>query len=339
MSDELALLRARVDAILSRFFRGKRAACAALDRLAPVIDAAEELTIRGGKRLRPALVVGGYASVAPLVDLEPIAEAAACFELLQTYLLIQDDWMDRDELRRGGPTIHVRLLERYPDAHRASSVAILASDLSASWAFEMLLAARFPHDRLFAALAGFQVMLEEVIYGQFLDVVGTPDVALVHLYKTAGYTVRWPLRIGAILGGASEAQLGALDAFAKPCGLAFQLRDDLLGTFGDPAVTGKPASSDLLAGKETALIAEARHRLDPAGRAALEGVLGRGTASAAELEDARRALERCGARAAVEETLDSQLETALLALQGSGLEAAGVRRLEALARLVVSRKT
>ena len=127
MSDlDLAQARQRVDALLERHLADKRA------RLADAVHAGEGLTRRGGKRVRPALVLAGHAAVAPIADLAALDRAAAAFELLQTYLLIQDDWMDGDDVRRGGPSAHALLRTRITPAHRADSVAILASDLASA---------------------------------------------------------------------------------------------------------------------------------------------------------------------------------------------------------------
>jgi geranylgeranyl diphosphate synthase, type I len=334
----LGEVRQRVEATLARFLAEKRAVIAAISpELEPLVRAAETLTLRGGKRLRPALTAAGYACVAPIQDLGAVVDAGASFELLQTFLLIQDDWMDRDEVRRGGPSVHAMLHRELGDEHRAASIAIIASDLSCAWAFEILGRAAFAPDRLSRATQLLASAIEEVALGQHLDVIGSRSVETVHLLKTAGYTVRWPLRLGAILAGASEPQLVALDRAARPLGLAFQLRDDLLGTFGDPAETGKPASSDLREGKESAVIAEARLSLSAEERERFEGTLGR-TSSDEELSRIRALLEDRGVRAKIERRIDALLAEGHAALEEPSLRAEGVEHLRALAELIVSRK-
>lgn len=329
-------VRERVDVILERFLREKvRAARALSPELEVVVNAAAALTLRGGKRVRPALAVAGFASVAPLVDLDAVCDAAASFELLQTFLLIQDDWMDRDDVRRGGPSVHALLRASF-DEHRAASVAILASDLSCAWAFEVLSSARFDRARVAQAIGAMHAMIEEVVLGQYLDVIGSREVELVHRLKTAGYTVRWPLRLGALLGGASPAQLEALDAVALPLGIAFQIRDDLLGTFGEPSVTGKPAASDLRSGKETAIVAEARASLG-ASWPAFTQVLGRADADDAAIASARALLVESGVRARVESLLATKIEAALSALGAASLLENGRARIESLVWLIASR--
>lgn len=336
MSDlDLAQARQRVDALLERHLADKRARLAGVDGIGDILDAVEGLTRRGGKRVRPALVLAGHAAVAPIADLAALDRAAAAFELLQTYLLIQDDWMDGDDVRRGGPSAHALLRTRITPAHRADSVAILASDLASADAWALLAEAEFPPDRVRRALQAFAQIHEEVVLGQYLDVVASPDVERIHLWKTAGYTVRGPLMIGAILGGGSAAAEAALDAWARPIGVAFQMRDDLLGTFGDPAVTGKPAGNDLRQGKETVLVARARGR--PELWARLGDVLGRVDASDADVAAATAALEAAGVRAEVETELRRRVAEAAAALVGAPLRPEGVRALGALAEALTSR--
>lgn len=336
MSDlDLAQARQRVDALLERHLADKRARLGGVEGIGDILDAVEGLTRRGGKRVRPALVLAGHAAVAPIADLAALDRAAAAFELLQTYLLIQDDWMDGDDVRRGGPSAHALLRTRISPQHRADSVAILASDLASADAWALLAEAEFPPQRVRRALSAFARIHEEVVLGQYLDVMASADVERIHLWKTAGYTVRGPLMIGAILGGGSAEAEAALDAWARPIGVAFQMRDDLLGTFGDPAVTGKPAGNDLRQGKETALITRARGR--PALWARLAPVLGHVDASDADVADAAAALEGEGVRAEVETELRRRLAEASAALVGAPLRAEGVQALAALAEALTVR--
>jgi len=323
---DLAGLRARIDRLLERYLDAKRARLGA--GLEPVLEGAEALTRRGGKRQRPALVFAGHAAVAPIADVDAMAEAAAAFELLQTYLLIQDDWMDQDDTRRGGPSVHAKLRQTF-DRHTGDSVAILASDLASTDAWSMLLNARFPADRVLEALRAFAAMNEEVVLGQYLDVVGSADVERVHLWKTAGYTVRWPVAIGAILGGASADQRAALEAWARPIGLAFQMRDDLLGTFGDPAVTGKPAGNDLLRKKETVVRARGRAMWP-----AIEALVASGGVA-----PAIEALERAGIKDAIEADIAALVAEAASALAAGTFRQEGLTALSTLAKALTARST
>src|SRR5262249_27404185 len=155
------------------------------------------------------------------------------------------------------------------------ALAVLAGDIASAWAWELLMLAPYTAATLPLALSTFRVVQEEVVFGQQLDLLGAADVALMHHLKTGSYTVRGPLALGALLGGAGQAQPDAWRACGEPLGIAFQLRDDLLGTFGDPGATGKPAGNDLRAGKRTALVLAAERTLGEAERAPIRAVLGK----------------------------------------------------------------
>lgn len=232
--------------------------------LVPLIAQVRELTARGGKRLRAALVLLGYRLAARTADDSVAMPAAAAMELLQTYFLVHDDWMDDDPIRRGGPSVHVALRERYGSDKLGDSGAILAGDYAVSLAQEALLACDVPATALLAAARAFAELQRDVVLGQGLDVlVDSPTgdhgltrlMARTHLWKTAAYTTTGPLLVGARLGGASESVQNALRAYGDPLGIAFQLRDDWLGTFGNPEITGKSTESDLRQGKKTAVLA------------------------------------------------------------------------------------
>jgi geranylgeranyl diphosphate synthase type I len=312
-------VRSVVDARLAAFFEHKRAAAARIAPEAPeLVIAVERLTMRGGKRLRPALAFAAHRAVDPTGDTRCLADVGAALELMQSYLLIHDDWMDADEERRGGPSVHALLRDAHDgDAHLGASLAILAGNLASAHAWELLsegLREEAERDR------GVQVFLrmhQEVVFGQQLDLLATEDVSLMQQLKTGSYTVRGPLALGAVLAGADEAQLRTLEAFGAPLGEAFQMRDDLLGTFGDPSQTGKPAGNDLRAGKRTALVRAAEQRGSAEELATLRSVLGRADASDGDLARAAQALDSSGARRAVEARLATLLEEARRALHGA----------------------
>jgi geranylgeranyl diphosphate synthase, type I len=323
---------AGVNARLEDFFAEKMAHASELSPRAPeLVSAVEDLTMRGGKRLRPLAIYAGFRASSPRIteyDWQAILTLGAAIELLQSYLLIQDDWMDDDEQRRGGPSTHAAMTRKYEDPRLGASLAILAGDVAMGFAMELLHATQFPPNRTFEALRSFGAMHMEVVLGQQLDLLAHEDVTLTQHLKTGSYTVRGPVTLGALLGDASPAQLHALMQFAQPLGVAFQLRDDLLATFGDPAVTGKPVGHDLREGKHTALVSEARRLLSATDRACLDAVLGDRSASADAMQAAVRMLEASGARARVEAKLAARLQEARSALvSASCLEPAGVEML------------
>ena len=329
----LAEIKQHVDARLVRYFEDRRARARQLS--APsveLVDALDDFTMRGGKRTRPAVLVAGHLAVSERTDLQALLDPCAGLELLQSYLLVHDDWMDQDDERRGGATLHKVFADRTRDRHLGASLAVLAGDLGNGFAIELVAGASMPESQRSAALKVFWEMQQDVVWGQALDLVAFPDVALIQRLKTGSYSVRGPLLLGAVIGGANSVQAAALERYADPVGQAFQGRDDILGTFGAPEKTGKPAGNDLRAGKRTALIEEAEKRLGEADFGPIRKVLGKADASAAEIAAAQGLLEACGALAAVEEKVAKFCDEAQAALRNAGLTDEGTLRLVQLAR-------
>ncbi len=240
----------------------------------PLVDAVEDYTLRGGKRLRALLIIAGYWSRTwgskPLSVIEGLL---AGIEFLQSYLLGHDDIMDRDDVRRGGPSLHAWFRERCREGllgdcgHYGVSMGILAGDYLEALAVSSLTDTPLPPERTVLILQRYARGLREVSYGQYLDVhmsymplasVREEDVLRIHELKTGSYTVELPLHIGVLAGyGKDEELLRAYSDIARPIGVAFQLRDDILGLYGDPSVTGKPVGSDVVEGKKTLLVVKA----------------------------------------------------------------------------------
>ena len=249
-----------LEAALAEFLAERRPEATAIDaRLDRLIDELASAVCAGGKRVRPILLAWGYRAGGRDVD-EPVVKAAAALELLHTFALIQDDVMDGSETRRGRPASHVSLAgEAQVDPERfGASAAILLGDLALIWADQLLLSSGFPAERLTRGLAVYNDLRTEVTLGQYLDVLAahsrrvTEEEALtVNRFKTASYTVQRPIQLGLALAGAPESLVRAVGDYAIPAGIAFQLRDDVLGAFGDPELTGKPSGQDLLERKPT----------------------------------------------------------------------------------------
>lgn len=290
----ISLLRAEVDFHLAEFFEHKKRE---IDDMSPptleLVDAIEALTMRGGKRLRPAVAAAGYRCVRPGHGMDRMLELSASLELLQSYLLIHDDWMDGDEVRRGGPAVHTILERSHGDRHLGAALGVLAGDLACTYAWELFLGAPYPTQAWPHAYAAFLRLQKEVYCGQQLDLTGNPDVSRMHALKTTSYSVRGPLLLGALLGNPTEYQLRALGEWADPIGEAFQIRDDLLGSFGSAESTGKPGM-DLAHGKVTSVLAEARRSVARREREAVERVVGRIDVTHRELVEARRCLRESG---------------------------------------------
>ncbi len=302
-------------------------------RLAPLGDDAARLVeaahaaVGGGKRFRAAFCYWGHRAVAEPVDEAALVRAAASLELLHASALVHDDYMDASDTRRGRPSTHRAFEAVHRDAgwsgdpqQYGAAAAILLGDLLLSWADEMLRRCGLDHDVVRRALGYFDTTRSEVITGQFLDVSvqarGACDVEQamrVLRYKSAKYSIERPLHVGAALAGASPDMIEALTAFGLPLGEAFQLRDDLLGVYGDPTVTGKPAGDDLTEGKRTVLVALALDAASAADAALLDSSLGR-PLSDADVADLRRVIDASGAHAEVEQRIDVLTATSLAAL-------------------------
>lgn len=292
-----------------------------------VAAAVANLVMRGGKRMRAGLLVAAYEACRGS-DVEAVLPAAAALELLHAYFLVHDDWMDGDDERRGAPSVPAVMRARFPGKEAAASV--LAGDLASAWAQRAVSLLDLPSDRVQEAVSEMAIAHEQVVAGQVLDVCADAtdeaQVERVYALKTASYTVRAPVVMGAKLAGAATTQTGALAAYAEPLGVAFQLRDDLLGVFGDASVTGKPSGGDLRRGKRTVLVI---HALRDAGAArALERVFGRTDASDSDVAAAVEAIEASGAKTRVEERIVALVTEARGALGRAELTIAGRGLLE-----------
>jgi geranylgeranyl diphosphate synthase, type I len=281
------------------------------------------LTLLGGKRLRPALVVAGLRTASPSGDDGAALDAGVALELLHSYFLIHDDWMDGDRVRRGGPSVHVALAERFRSEHKGNASAILAGDYAVALACDALARIDAEPKRLRSVFAAFAEMQLGAVAGQQLDMVGQgKDVELGYALKTGSYTVEGPLKLGALLGGAKPATLDVLSRYARPAGVAFQLRDDLLSLFGDPAQTGKPLASDLMSGKRTLLLRLALRRGKPRELGVIRKVLENPRAKEPALRRALDAITVTGAPDLVEQRIAQLSEQALACLK-SGVSPAG----------------
>ncbi|HEY1956623.1 MAG TPA: polyprenyl synthetase family protein [Polyangiaceae bacterium] len=278
--------------------------------VAAVTSALFDVATRGGKRVRPALLAAASVACGGSKTDDAIVEAGVALEILHAYLLAHDDWMDDDEVRRGGPSTHAALRARFDSRQMGDACAILAGDFGQAFAFEALATLPAPADRKLAAMDEVSRMLGDVVAGQVLDVVGAARsrdaVETMHRLKTSSYTTCSPLVLGAILAGAPVETREALRGAGDPLGVAFQLSDDWLGTFGDPEKTGKSVRSDLRRGKRTALVAELEE--DRASRQLMPRVLGVEDAPDEEVDALVRRMVESGAKARVEARIATLLE-------------------------------
>lgn len=281
-----------------------------------MVRAFRDLCLRGGKRLRAALLVAGYRAASASADLEPALDAGVAIELLHAYFLVHDDWMDRDDTRRGGPAVHKILADRYRSPRLGEASAILAGDLGVALATEALARVDVPASRLPRVFGAFAQMQADAVAGQQIDVIARgEDAEKTYTLKTGSYTVAGPLRMGALLAGGSPELISALERFALPTGVAFQLRDDLLSAFGDPSETGKPFANDIRSGKRTALILRAFELAKGKDKKVLTSAWGNSRAGVKLLREATDVLTRCGARAAVEKRIAELSNRALTSVE------------------------
>ncbi len=307
--------------------------------------------LSGGKRIRPLLCVTGWQAIGGGDDVEPMVQVAACLEMFHAFALIHDDVMDNSDTRRGRPTIHRtmaahRALSRGPEEAEwfGVSAAVLLGDLTLTWSDELLHKAGLSPAQLEAALPLLAEMRTELMLGQYLDLHATGELTAdvdatlnVYRYKTAKYTIERPLHIGAAIAGAGPQAMAAFTDYALPLGEAFQLRDDLLGVYGDPLVTGKSRLDDLRAGKNTALTALALSGADSRQTAQLRRLLGDPLLDEEGADTVRGIFEATRARDGVERMIDDRREQALNALARAPFTADAVAALEQITRMAIVR--
>ncbi|MFB9314948.1 polyprenyl synthetase family protein [Nocardioides plantarum] len=345
--------REALDTTLARFLDGQATLLTPLGPDADRLLAEARTAVAGGKKFRATFCHWGFRALQPVVsgpEHERLLRACASLELLHASALAHDDLMDASDTRRGRPATH-RALEA---EHRAAgwrgdpvqygaAGAILLGDLLQGWADEQLRRSGFGWDRVGPALEVFDLCRTEVIAGQFLDVSvqarGRADVEAamtVLRYKSAKYSIERPLHVGAALAGGGPDELAALTRFGLPLGEAFQLRDDLLGVYGDPATTGKPAGDDLVEGKRTVLVALALGSAPPADADLLDRSLG----TALGVDDVQRlrgVIDASGAHAEVESLIAELSDIAVAALDDAGLDPHATEVLRGLAATVTQR--
>ncbi|MGW7198214.1 polyprenyl synthetase family protein [Streptomyces chryseus] len=310
-----------------------------------------DVALRGGKRLRAQFLWWGWRACggpAGEADARRVLNVAAALELIQTCALVHDDVMDRSPVRRGAAAVHEDFARRHalagmrgsPESYGTAG-AVLAGDLALAWADDLVTETALSCAEGRRLYREWRAMRTEMVAGQYLDVraaasgASAPEEALrIARLKTALYTVERPLALGAALAGASGRTTGALRAAGRGAGLAFQLRDDLLGVFGDPRRTGKPVDEDLRDGKLTYVRAVALRLADASGDASAGTALraaGPGLTDA-QVRDARKALESTGARRVVEAEIGRLVRSGERRLAGLPGEPAAVAALGRLVR-------
>lgn len=343
---------ALVEQRLEELFSAERARWSEVDRDLDVpLEALRSYVLSGGKRLRPSFCYWAFIGAGGTAGAPAVIDAGAALEMLHTSALVHDDVIDASARRHGADTVHVTFAKAHDAAGWAGSgprfgegMAILAGDLA------MVYSSRLMAGKPAEALAVFEEMRLEVNMGQYLDVLGAAQgldpptgtaadrARRICRYKTAKYTVERPLHLGAALAAPDRvAELaGPLSAFGLPLGEAFQLRDDLLGVFGDPEVTGKPVGDDLREGKPTLLAGLAFERGGGAARL-LTRRFGSPDLTLDEVRAMQDVIVETGARAQVERAIEVLLEQSTAALEALPLASAALSALGELAAFVAGR--
>lgn len=360
VSDEF---RARIGASITDFLDEQGTILDGLDpATAPLLDRARVFTA-GGKRLRPAFAAWAWVAVTGKADLpDAVIRAAAALDVLHVSALMHDDVMDASDERRGVPAAHRQFeADHRREARRGDAAsfgragAILLGDLLLVWSEEMFRRSGLSASALERAYPHVEAVRTEVTAGQYLDVVAqsqdpyaisrTPAgrerlvemIRTVVTWKSASYSVRRPMLVGAAIAGSTPDLMEALSAAGQPLGRAFQYRDDILGVYGDEALTGKESGEDVREGKLTLLAAEAFTRSGEAEAAELASLFGDPGLTTTQVERAREIISASGAREAVEAEIRREFDAAETILQTAPLSDLGRDGLQALARLAVRR--
>ena len=348
----LDALRTEVDAALRKFVE-RQLPASGDSELEPLRAAAEDL-LSGGKRLRPAFCYWGWRGAGG-TDVPEIFTAAASLELLQASALVHDDVMDKSDLRRGMPSAH----RRFEAIHEKSGwhgsaeqfgegAAILLGNLLLIWSGEMWRSSGLPPESLAAAQPVHDHMRTELMCGQYLDLLeqahgeNTFESALrVALYKSGKYSVEQPLRLGLVLasGGLAPWMDELCTEYGRRVGIAFQLRDDILGVFGDPAQTGKPAGDDLREGKRTMLVARTLAAASPGDAETVRTLLGDPGLDEHGVSVLRGIIEGTGALRQCEDMIGDYLGEALTSLGRAPITPDARAALSDLAVAATSRTT
>ena len=349
----LKSVRSAVEEELSIFLNRESAYLNSISSdLSPVSDSLTSFLLDSGKRLRPLFAYAGFAAAGGSLEKSAI-RAMAALELLQACALIHDDLMDGSDTRRGKPSIHrhfesVHVQEQLDGfaPQYGLSAAVLLGDLALVWSDQMLNSAGLTTEQFARVLPFYNEMRVELMAGQFLDIheqtqkdTSVDRSMKIARYKSGKYTIERPLHLGAAMTSSSKEVTDALSAYGLPLGEAFQLRDDLLGVFGDPSVTGKPAGDDLREGKRTVLIAMTHERQSPAQLEICKKYFGKPDIDAEGVAILQEIIESTGARAELEATIERLTDEALTAAQSNAFTDDGKALLIELANIATKRSS
>ena len=345
-------MRKDINNALTQFVRGENKYLLKIGpELDPVAIGIEKFLLDSGKRLRPLFAYVGYLATGNTVNPE-IVKALSSLELIHVCALIHDDVMDGSDTRRGAPSIHksfeaMHIKENLNGSSSKFGVAsaILMGDLALVWSAQMLHNSGIKDYELINVLPFYDEMRVELMAGQYLDVfeqsLATQSIdrsMKVARYKSGKYTIERPLHFGCSLGGASKDLLENFTNYGIPLGEAFQLRDDLLGVFGNPDETGKPSGDDLREGKRTALMAITMDRASDSQLKYLSRYFGDPNLSLEQISQIQEIIVDTGAQSHIELMIEQLAQRSLSALTFEGISSVGKDLLAQLVQISTIRK-
>ncbi len=357
--EKLKQHKQEVDKRLSKYFHEKLEHAVmeseAIEYIKELSEHINEYNLRGGKRIRPAFVVEGYRAVGGK-DIDSIYDAALAVETMEGYLLIHDDVMDRDDLRRGGKTVHRIYKEWFEEKlkgmpeeaeHFGNSIAIDAGDIVETFGPELIALSNFPAERKIEAIKKYSKIARYTGYGQALDLiveklpveqVTEKHVLTVHKFKTSLYTITGPLQIGVILAGGTKEQQELMEQYGENVGIAFQIQDDILGIYADEKKLGKPVGSDLKEGKRTLLILKALEKGTPEQNEKLKSFLGKQDITPEDVKEAQKIIEETGSLEYSKNLAIEYAKKGISAIENAELEQEGKEYLLGIADYLINRE-
>lgn len=336
-NDAIGLLKQykkRLDPFLERYFEEKLRKAKEIDPLSEeAVELIREFVLSGGKRIRPAVMYYGYLAAGGKED-ERIVKTSMSIELTHSFLLIHDDIIDKDKTRHGISTLH----ETYKDIakkffpntdkeHFGNSMAMIVGDMAASMGSEIIFNAEFQPEKIIKALDRLQHIVYVTIPGEMVDLVleakgKATEEEIMRMYegKTARYTFEGPIHLGAVFAGADDEMLKNFTEYSIPLGCAFQIRDDILGAFGDEKKLGKPVGSDIIEGKQTLLVVKAMEEGSHKQVKMLKELLGKKDITYVEIDNFRQIIEDTGALNAANKMSQQLIGKALESLKKVNIE-------------------
>lgn len=350
---ELQLFKEKIEKLLEKYLTEQTEKA---EKVSPycgeMLNNVKDMTMRGGKRIRAAILYYSYLAFGGK-DKERAMKVAMSMELMQTYLLVHDDIIDSDDMRRGGLSMHKTYEniceERYAGKTNpksfGNSVAILAGDVACALSNKIIAESGFSDRSVVRAIIELNHMYTKEVNGEFLDTlselrddIAKEDVILTHQLKTVPYTFDSPLKIGAMLAGANDKTIEKINEYTVPLGVAFQIQDDILGMFGTEEKLGKPVTSDLREGKRTLLVLDALMKASESEKQIISSALGNKRINISDVNKVRQIIRDTGALEKSQDTATAFVKESMSALDKLKLKKEGKEFLLGIAEYMIKRE-